>query len=220
MSSVAQTSKTDNVITLRGSTEVVTDFFYYAVNSVLYQRGVYHPDGFVRVAKYGITTLVTNDDGLRNYLDNVIKQLKEWLLEKALQRLVLVIIGTDSGETLERWTFNVHKEEERPALKDDSNTNGSEQQARKSQKAVTKQIQDVIRQIVCSVTFLPLIDEPCSFDLLVYTGNEATVPTGWGDSDPHCIKDSSEVTLKSFSTKIHKVDTVVSYKNKTDEELC
>lgn len=41
----------------------------------------------------------------------------EWLLEKALQRLVLVIVGTDSGDTLERWTFNVHKEE-RPALKD------------------------------------------------------------------------------------------------------
>ena len=38
-------------------------------------------------------------------------------MEKELQRLVLVVIGTDSGETLERWTFNVHKEE-RPVLKD------------------------------------------------------------------------------------------------------
>lgn len=43
---------------------------------MLYQRGVYHPDGFIREAKYGITTLVTNDDGLKNYLENVIKQLK------------------------------------------------------------------------------------------------------------------------------------------------
>lgn len=41
----------------------------------------------------------------------------EWLLEKELQRLVLVIVGTDSGDTLERWTFNVHKEE-MPVLKD------------------------------------------------------------------------------------------------------
>ena len=31
-SSVAQCSSTENVITLRGSTDVVTDFFYYAVN--------------------------------------------------------------------------------------------------------------------------------------------------------------------------------------------
>ncbi|CAN0387577.1 unnamed protein product, partial [Hapterophycus canaliculatus] len=47
------------------------------------------------------------------------------------------------------------------------------------------------------------------------------VPSGWDDSDPRCIKDSSEVSLRSFSTKvIHKIDTVVSYKNKADEELC
>ncbi|CAM9950469.1 unnamed protein product, partial [Laminaria digitata] len=93
MSSVAQCSSTENVITLRGSTDVVTDFFYYAVNSVLYQRGVYHPDSFARVAKYGITTLVTTDEGLTKYLDNVIQQLKDWLLEKELQRLVLVVVG-------------------------------------------------------------------------------------------------------------------------------
>lgn len=42
---------------------------------------------------------------------------QDWLMERELQRLVLVIVGTDSGETLERWTFNVHKEE-RPVLKD------------------------------------------------------------------------------------------------------
>ena len=45
-------------------------------SSVLYQRGVYHPDSFAREAKYGITTLVTTDEGLKKYLDNVIQQLK------------------------------------------------------------------------------------------------------------------------------------------------
>ncbi len=39
-------------------------------------RGVYQPDSFSRVAKYGITTLVTTDEGLKKYLDNVIQQLK------------------------------------------------------------------------------------------------------------------------------------------------
>lgn len=43
---------------------------------MLYQRGVYHPESFGRVAKYGITTLVTTDEGLKVYLDNVITQLK------------------------------------------------------------------------------------------------------------------------------------------------
>lgn len=48
----------------------------FCSSSVLYQRGVYHPDGFAREAKYGITTLVTTDEGLKKYLDNVIRQLK------------------------------------------------------------------------------------------------------------------------------------------------
>lgn len=36
--SVAQASSTENVITLRGSTDVVTDFFYYAVNRWVRRR--------------------------------------------------------------------------------------------------------------------------------------------------------------------------------------
>jgi mitotic spindle assembly checkpoint protein MAD2 len=39
-----------------------------------------------------------------------------WLLRGEVQRLVLVVTGSDSGETLERWVFNVHSE--RPALKE------------------------------------------------------------------------------------------------------
>lgn len=47
-----------------------------SLGSVLYQRGVYHPDTFAREAKYGITTLVTTDEGLKKYLENVIQQLR------------------------------------------------------------------------------------------------------------------------------------------------
>lgn len=42
----------------------------------------------------------------------------------------------------------------------------------------------IIRQITASVTFLPLIDEPCSFDLLVYADEDVDVPRTWEDSDP------------------------------------
>lgn len=47
----------------------------------------------------------------------------------------------------------------------------------KSKKEVTRQIKEVIRQITASVTFLPMIDEPCSFDLLVYTDNDVSCRT-------------------------------------------
>ena len=34
----------------------------------------------------------------------------------------------------------------------------------------------------------------------------------WEESDPRYIANSDEVKLRSFTTKVHKVDTMVSYK--------
>ena len=69
---------------------------------------------------------------------------------------------------------------------------------------ITSEIQAIIRQITASVTFLPLLNEQCSFDLLVYTDKEADVPKAWAESDPRFIADSTEVRLRSFTTKVHK----------------
>ena len=52
-----------------------------------------------------------------------------------------------------------------------------------------------------------------SFDLLVYTNKEAAVPTEWEESDPKYINNSAEVRLRSFTTKVHKIDTMVAYRN-------
>ena len=60
MSAVAQSTSTE--ITLRGSTEIVTEFFGYGINSILYQRGIYPPESFTRVQKYGLPMQVTSDD--------------------------------------------------------------------------------------------------------------------------------------------------------------
>ena len=56
-----------------------------------------------------------------------------------------------------------------------------------------------------------------TFDLLVYTDSETSVPTEWEESDPRYISNSTEVRLRSFTTKIHKVDTCVSYKDDADD---
>lgn len=76
-----------------------------------------------------------------------------------------------------------------------------------------KEIQAIIRQITASVTFLPLLEEPCSFELLVYTDKNTEIPIKWEESDPKYINNSTEVRLRSFTTKVHKIDTLVSYKN-------
>jgi hypothetical protein len=67
---------TANVINLKGSTDIVTEFFNYSVNNILYQRGVYPPETFKRVSQYGLSMMVSTDDALVSYLSNILKQLE------------------------------------------------------------------------------------------------------------------------------------------------
>lgn len=68
------------------------------------------------------------------------------------------------------------------------------------------------RQISASVTFLPLLEVPCSFDVLIYTGKETDTPEDWTESNACHIEGAEEVKLRSFATAIHDVHTSVSYK--------
>lgn len=73
--SAAETS-TRAHISIEGSTAIVSEFFSYSVNSILFQRGLYPPEDFKMVKKYGLNMLVTNDDGLKSYLEGIVKQLE------------------------------------------------------------------------------------------------------------------------------------------------
>ena len=53
---------------------------------------------------------------------------------------------------------------------------------------------------------------PGTFDLLVYADAEVQVPGAWEESAPKLIANQEEVKLRSFTTQIHKVDTMVAYK--------
>jgi mitotic spindle assembly checkpoint protein MAD2 len=174
------------------------------------------PETFSKDSKYGLTVMATTDQGLLRYLSNVQKQVTEWLLSGIVQRLVVVVQGVDSLETLERWQFNVSVENEGGTENQTPNqpTNGS-----KSIKEVHNEIQAIIRQITASVTFLPLLQEPCTFDLLVYTDKDVDAPEKWADSDPCYILNSAEVKLRSFTTSVHKVDSMVAYKEADEWDL-
>lgn len=89
----------------------------------------------------------------------------------------------------------------------------------KSHKDIQTEIQAIIRQITASVTFLPLLEEPCTFDLLVYANADCSVPAAWEESDPKYIANSAEVRLRSFTTSIHKVAPSVSYKAADGERV-
>lgn len=175
--------------------------------------GIYQPETFKRESKYGLTVLTSTDEGLQRYLTNVQSQVTEWLLQGTVQRLVVVVQGVESKETLERWQFNVNVENggENSA----PNTSGKH----KSMKDIHGEIQAIIRQITASVTFLPLLQESCTFDLLVYTDKDVEAPQQWADSDPCYILNAAEVKLRSFTTTVHKVDSMVAYKEADEWDL-
>jgi len=220
----------ETIITLKGSVDIVTEFFFTSINSILYQRGIYEPASFRRADKYGLTVLLSTDEGLLTYLNNVMKQMSSWLLDGSVQKLVLVVAGLDSGETLERWQFHVDVDkdaaptmtgggDENNVPNQQSSSKTTEKKKNKTVKEIHDEIQAIIRQITASVTFLPLLNEPCSFDLLVYTKADAIVPQKWHDSDPRYIMNSAEVKLRSFTTSVHKIDTMVTYKEVDEWEL-
>jgi len=193
-----------NAITLKGSTETVAEFFMYGINSILYQRGIYPPETFSRCQKYGLTLLVTTDEKLKDYLESVLAQVKEWLLNMTVQKLVLVVRSIETNEVLERWQFDVQC---------DKTIKNETKPREKSYDDINSEIRAVIRQIVAAVTFLPLLETACAFDILVYTDKDLDVPDTWGESGPALICNSETVRFRTLSTSIHKVDSMVAYKN-------
>lgn len=89
----------------------------------------------------------------------------------------------------------------------------------KPEEEIQAEIRSILKQIVSSVTFLPIIDEPTVFNILAYTSQSAEVPADeWVDSDPLAIEagKSQQVKLRSFSTDVHRIEAMVAYRY--DEE--
>lgn len=197
-----------NKITLKGSAAIVSEFFYYGINSILYQRGIYPAEMFTREKKYGLTILVCTDEKIKEYLDeNVCPQLTEWLEQGVVNRLVVVIKDVKTNEPLERWQFEIDCD------KSITTDNGCKKQKTKDIAEINKEICAVIRQITATVTFLPLLETACAFDILFYTNSDVeNISPKLQESSAFLITDSEEVKLRSFSTSVHKVDGAVSYK--------
>lgn len=97
-STTASDQSTKAHISLAGSTAIVSEFFSYAVNSILFQRGLYPPEDFKMVKKYGLNMLVTNDDGLKGYLEGIIKQLEGALpFVSAGQKALMSLLSSQLG---------------------------------------------------------------------------------------------------------------------------
>lgn len=123
----------------------------------------------------------------------------------------MIISNVHTKEVLECWDFKVESEpkdqNEDPNQIDPDNPTSS-----KELKKIQCEIGTVMRQIAATVSYLPLLECVCSFDLLIHCEKELEIPSHWNETDNISIKNSEVVHLKSFSTGLQKVDTVVSYK--------
>jgi hypothetical protein len=99
-----------------------------------------------------------------------------------------------------------------PSLITNREVEANEPIPEKTENQIQEEIQAIFRQITASVTFLPVLDGNCTFNVLVYADADSDVPIEWGDSDSKEIKNGEKVQLRSFSTSNHRVDTMVSYR--------
>ena len=177
------------------------------MNTLLFQRGIYPPESFSRVSKYGLTMLVSTDAAVQRYLRAVLAQMERWLASRRLRRVVVVFANVATRRVVERWAFDVDVHAPQQA--------GPEED--KSEEQVVAEIRALVRQITASVTFLPLLEDRCSFDMLIYTDKDTPTPVEWEESSPSVIEDREMVQLRSFSTNAHDVQASVSYVRAGDD---
>ncbi|KAG0049682.1 Mitotic spindle checkpoint component mad2 [Linnemannia elongata] len=232
-----------NQITLRGSTKIIVEFFEYCINSLLFQRGLYAPEYFKMTKKYGLNMLVTNDPEVKSHMREILKQVEAWLMACKVEKLILAIKSKETMTVLERWQFDIHNTKDqsstfsastkttstdpfsRPlagAGQDTTSTTASslsspsKPKPEKAEKEIQTEIQAILRQITASVSFLPMLDEKCTWTILCQTEKDAEVPATWSDADPHLVHNAEQVKLRSFSTNLHKIDALVAYRLNDD----
>ncbi|XP_017012378.1 mitotic spindle assembly checkpoint protein MAD2A [Drosophila takahashii] len=203
--STAQATK--NCITLKGSAQIIVEYLKYGINSILFQRGIYPAEDFDNTQQYGLTILMSKDPKIQTFLQNVLSQTEEWLSKNMINKISMVITNAHTKEVLECWDFKMQAE-----LGDGDTSDATKLTSSKELSRIQNEIRDVMRQISATVSYLPLLDCICTFDVMIHTLQNTELPAKWDETGAIIIQNSQAVQLRSFSTGLHKVDTVVNYK--------
>ncbi len=85
---------------------------------------------------------------------------------------MLVIMNAETKEVVERWAFDIQTD--RHVVE-----RGGRVVEERDVGIVMQEVQAIIRQITASVTFLPLLQDTCTIDVLAYTDKDSDVPLEW-----------------------------------------
>ncbi|RWV82418.1 hypothetical protein GW17_00056084, partial [Ensete ventricosum] len=174
-----------DIITLRGSATIVSEFFGKQTDrspssssccvrlgrgldletrncSILYNRGIYPEESFTKVKKYGLPMLLTQDEGVKSFISGLTSQLTAFALfnprEEWLEagKLQRVVLVIMSKATSEVL------ERWNFSIETDAEVVEKGVIKEKSDKEIMREIQAIMRQIASSITYLPCLDEPCN----------------------------------------------------------
>ncbi|KAF9562341.1 hypothetical protein EC968_005262 [Mortierella alpina] len=208
----------------------VLDTMEIRKNFLLFQRGIYAPEHFKVTKKYGLSMLVTTSVEVKSHMREILKQVEAWLMACKVEKLILAIKSKETMAVLERWQFDIQNTKDQTTTSQQQNppsdpaafssasspatasSSTPTSKPGKSEQEIQSEIQAILRQITASVTFLPMLDEKCTWTILCQTEVDAEVPATWSDADPHLVHNAEQVRLRSFSTNIHKVDAMVAYR--------
>jgi mitotic spindle assembly checkpoint protein MAD2 len=127
-------------------------------------------------------------------------------------------MDADDGHVVERWVFETRTTEPRyghPSFNHLLNVTfcGSSATPRDDLQ-MDREMNAVMKDII-SPTYLPTIENPTVFNILVYAHESSTVPEGWDKTHPHGIEEGENDTLKALTAPRHTVSLSVAYR---DEE--
>lgn len=149
---------------------------------------------------------MSKDDKICAFIKTVLTQLEEWIARQEVEKISLIIKNVTANEVIECWEFKIQSEIPKNG-QDAKNPTST-----KELKKIQSEIRDVMRQIAATISYLPLIECNCAFDVLVHFLKDIEAPEQWMDTPGVKIQNAQTVQLKSFSTGLQNIDTIVNYK--------
>ncbi|XP_050072651.1 mitotic spindle assembly checkpoint protein MAD2A-like [Anopheles maculipalpis] len=207
-------ASTAHSITLQGSASIIHEYLKYSINSIIFQRGIYPSSDFLPEDYNGVPVMVTRDKRIKTYLDNVLSKVHDLIMKRMITMISMCIVTVETSEIVERWDFNITPQYDDNAGEGKENATTSS----KSLPKIQKEIRDIMRQILASISYLPCLEDRCIFDIKLHTkgdvfqeipGMEEFHEEAIGSLE---ITDAQTVELQQFSTGLDKVETKVVYR--------
>ncbi len=189
------------------------EYLSYAVNSVLYLRGVYPSNSFKQIehAQTGLSLFVSSDSGVTGYLGAVLSQVAAWLAADKLQALSLVIFPdkapgdgpAEEGEMIERWTFQFRR--------DTGTVDASVATMHHAAQTGPAHLTSALRHLVASAGMLPPRRGKATFEVIVYAAGDTRAPSSWEHSDAMELENADELPLRPFNANGLCVDGFITF---------